>query len=262
MLAVREQSDTNMKNFQVLLLFLLLGSLGHYTLGAKIINGHKVSDQSMLYMASVQNNEKHICGGILVSEDFVLTAAHCDKATSVVLGAHDLRNANHLRYDVKQCKHPSYESYDKGDDIMLLKLSQKAQLGDKVEVVQLPSESTSVLENQRCVVAGWGYTRTRGSPVNELLQAFVPVFSIKECKKKWGSRLPHSVICAGGYNTNTGFCQGDSGGPLVCNKIPVGIVSFNYGCDYSNNRYPNVYTEISKFLSWINDTLEKQDCLM
>lgn len=164
-------------------------------------------------------------------------------------------------------------------------MSQKAQLGDKVEVVQLPSESTSVLENQRCVVAGWGYTKTNGSLVNELLQAFVPVFSIEDCKKKWGSRLPHSVICAGGYNTNTGFCQvfyendtalnnsnkltdspflfqGDSGGPLVCNKIPVGIVSFNYGCDYSNNRYPNVYTEISKFLSWINDTLEKRDCLM
>ncbi|MED6273897.1 hypothetical protein CHARACLAT_010951 [Characodon lateralis] len=72
--------------------------------GTEIIHGNKVPDGLMLYMASVQNNREHICGGFLISEDFVITAAHCDEQnpTSVVLGTHNLKKADDgtIRYGV------------------------------------------------------------------------------------------------------------------------------------------------------------------
>lgn len=64
----------------------------------------------------------------------------------------------------------------------------------------------------------------------------------------------------GKSNNNIFSSQGDSGGPLVCDNLAVGVVSFNNYkiCDYPN--VPNVYTDISKFLSWIKPILKKKKC--
>ncbi|KAF1385864.1 hypothetical protein PFLUV_G00112180 [Perca fluviatilis] len=245
-------------------LFHLLMSLGLQALGSDIINGKKVNEKSMLYMASVQNNKgHHVCGGFLINENFVLTAAHCDdlKPTSVVLGTHNLRKVDDsMRYRVTRCKHPSYDNVSKGDDIMLLKLSKKAQLNKRVKPVPLIKAEMKIKEKEKCHVAGWGYTETGGKVVDVLQDVDVPIINLKECKKKWGGNLPANVICAGGYGTKKGFCQGDSGGPLVCNGKAVGVVSFNNKgkCTYPD--VPNVYTNISKYLHWISKILKQNKC--
>uniref|UniRef100_A0A3B4H2Q1 trypsin n=1 Tax=Pundamilia nyererei TaxID=303518 RepID=A0A3B4H2Q1_9CICH len=103
-----------------------LATVELYTLlGSEIINGKKADEKFMQYMASVQNNKIHTCGGFLVSEDFVMTAAHCLKSLSVVLGTHDLKKANKkMRYGVKMmCRHPAFKEVANGNDIMLLKVS-------------------------------------------------------------------------------------------------------------------------------------------
>ncbi|XP_038572153.1 granzyme B(G,H)-like [Micropterus salmoides] len=249
------------------LLFYLLTCLGLNTHGGEIINGKKTPENLMLFMASVQNNMGHVCGGFLISEDFVVTAAHCDRQnpTSVVLGTHNLGKVDNdtMRYNVKRCRYPFFDNERCGHDIMLLKLFKKARLGKRVQPTQLPKTDIKIKDKEKCRVAGWGWTQSRGKVVDVLQVVDVPFVNLEVCKKEWaaiGLNLPDNVICAGGYGTNKGFCQGDSGGPLVCSGKAVGVVSFNMrkNCDYPN--VPNVYTNISKYLSWIKNVLKQKDC--
>ncbi|XP_005920802.1 granzyme G isoform X2 [Haplochromis burtoni] len=237
-------------------------------LGSEIINGKKAEEKSMQYMASVQNNKKHTCGGFLVSKDFVMTAAHCrfenPKSLSVVLGTHDLRKENKkMRYGVKMiCRHPAFKEVANGNDIMLLKLSKKVPLGNKkpIKLIPLPIQKLNLEENEICSVAGWGPTEPgKSGYVNELQVMDVPIINKDKCQKLWRRTLKN-VICTGGYKAKSGICQGDSGGPLVCNESAVGIVSFNNNnsCKYPD--VPNVYTDISQFLPWITDILKKKKC--
>ncbi|XP_029939203.1 mast cell protease 1A-like [Salarias fasciatus] len=248
------------------LLLQVLASLGQQALGSEIIKGKNANKKSMMYMASVQNKMGHACGGFLISEDYVMTAAHCDdwKPESVVLGTHDLKKVNDatMRYSIQKCKHPSYKKLGSGSDIMLLKLSRKALVGKKpIQPVQLPSGEINPKTYKKCKVAGWGLTKTGGTAVPKLQVANVPVIDQKTCQKLWKNKLPANVTCAGGYGTKTGFCQGDSGGPLVCGKdVAVAVASFNNNktCTYPN--IPNIYTDVSKFLPWINRILRKKKC--
>uniref|UniRef100_A0A8C9ZIT0 Peptidase S1 domain-containing protein n=1 Tax=Sander lucioperca TaxID=283035 RepID=A0A8C9ZIT0_SANLU len=189
-----------------------------------IIDGKKAPEKSMLYMASVQNeNGQHVCGGFLVSNNFVVTAAHCDVKkgkTKVVLGTHDLSRVEKTVNTLKRSAntHPITVTYER---------------------------MTSCSSN----VAGWGNTEC--NIVGELRVVDVSIINRDVCKKEW-SNLPVNVICAG-----KGLCKGDLGGPLVCDGTAVGVASFykNKDCDT-----PNVYTDISKSLTWINKVLKQNDC--
>ncbi|XP_075944677.1 mast cell protease 8-like [Anarhichas minor] len=239
------------------LLFHLLAYLGRSADGSEIINGELAPENSMLYMASVQDSKGHLCGGFLISEDFVLTAAHCDDGiTHVVLGTHDLKSVNDDN-KISIETHFFKSLVGSGNDIMLLKLSKKVSLNGRVQTIPLP---TSVMNKKDdCQVAGWGYIKTNGTAVDVLRVVNVSIINLEDCKEQWGP-LPDNVICAGGDKTGKGFCQGDSGGPLVCSGKAVGVVSFNMNnnCDYPN--VPNVYTNISKYLPWIKKILKQHNC--
>ncbi|XP_035508518.1 mast cell protease 8-like [Morone saxatilis] len=215
----------------------------------------------MQYMASLQNNGGHFCGGFLISKDFLLTAAHCDSPTlsHVVLGTHNLKKADKTERNIAmKCKHPSYQNVETGNDLMLLKLSSEVHLSQTVKVIPLPSSDMNIQENEMCHVAGWGSTRT-DRVVDDLRMVDVSIINWNVCKKEW-PKLSDNAICAGGYGTTKGFCQGDSGGPLVCRGVAVGVVSYN---KYANCNYPdapNVYVDISKFLPWINKVLKEKNC--
>ncbi|XP_071343591.1 duodenase-1-like [Trachinotus anak] len=245
-----------MRSLHKFLLFQVLACLGQSAHGSKIIHGDKAPENSMQFMVSVQNDKGHICGGFLVSEDFVMTAAHCDSNhVSVVFGTHNLKDAGGKKRKIERRYKPeTYHSVGTGGDIMLLKLSEKAEMDNGVQLIKLPTSEIQLPDNALCQVAGWGLTRTGGEVVDDLRVVDVSVINPNICKNQWPG-LPDGVICAGGYGTNKGFCQGDSGGPLVCNGMAVGVVSFNRNrnCNYPNA--PNVYTDVSKYLPWIKNIL-------
>lgn len=93
---------------------------------------------------------------------------------------------------------------------VFLQLSKKAQLNNRVKLIDLAKAGNQIKDNQKCSVAGWGFTKTGGKIVDDLEVVDVPLVNLNVCKKKWKEfnvNLPASVICAGGINTNKGFCQ-------------------------------------------------------
>ncbi|XP_062311603.1 mast cell protease 1A-like [Osmerus eperlanus] len=230
----------------------------------EIINGQKAGRSLFPFMASVQNNLKPSCGGVLIQKNFVLTAAHCDKGNlSVVLGSHNIgeNSKGAVRFAVeRKCIHPSFKNVKTGNDIMLLKLSKKVK---PIKVARIPTKPRAVGANIRCHLAGWGATETSVRAVDDLRVVNVSTVDLDVCRKQWqdvGLSLPDNVVCAGGYKSKNGACQGDSGGPLVCAGEVVGVVSFNMkkNCDYPN--VPNIHTQVSSFLSWIRKVLNSSTC--
>ncbi|XP_067252995.1 granzyme B(G,H)-like [Chanodichthys erythropterus] len=244
----------------IIISLLLLASLMPHLLtftahvNVDIVNGKEAKPHSRPYMVSLQKNRNHICGGFLISDQFVLTAAHCwggKEVLTVVVGAHDLRNGKRSdRIGVKSyIPHPNYKLTPIQNDIMLLKLEKKVKLNNNVRLISLPRGGEDVGTDIVCIVAGWGRDALNGTRSNRLMEANMTTINQADCQRRWGSTfLASQMICAYGGG---GSCKGDSGGPLVCGDTAVGVTSFVYRYLCNSPEHPNVYTKISAFIQWI-----------
>ncbi|XP_051549182.1 mast cell protease 1A isoform X2 [Myxocyprinus asiaticus] len=213
----------------------------HYCASGVCIVGGKVSiPHSRPHMVYVHDSEtKESCGGFLVREDFVMTAAHCNKNHLMVyLG---VSNTHHLPVGVvvHPIPHPKFNKRQPGHDIMLLKLETPATLNKTVKTIALPkTENEEISKN--CMVMGWGQQDyDKMSPSWVLKEVNVTLLDSKNCGT-------NDTICTEGYY---GPSSGDSGGPLVCGAVVQGIVSYNK--DESKNIYRSRYTYIAHYFTWI-----------
>ncbi|XP_065107503.1 transmembrane protease serine 9-like [Paramisgurnus dabryanus] len=230
-----------------------------------IIGGKEAKPHSRPYMASLQRNGHHTCGGMLIKEDFVLTAAHClnrsdysgQNHLEVVLGAHNInqKEKSQQRIQVKQYhRHNLFEQNNVKDysyDIMLLKLKMKAKLNKFVKVMSLPKKNGKTPARVKCTIAGWGMKNKNETKASSVLRevSLKLQFSI-ECKHKWQYWFDSERNICSVSNGKEAFCKGDSGGPLFCNSKPVGLASFSEE-NCTNRTYPEVYVKIAHFLPWI-----------
>uniref|UniRef100_A0A8C1JKJ7 trypsin n=1 Tax=Cyprinus carpio TaxID=7962 RepID=A0A8C1JKJ7_CYPCA len=224
----------------IISLLLLASLLPHLTF---TVDGTEAKPHSRPYMVSVQSNKTHICGGFLISDEFVLTAVtavHC-MMKLIVVGAHDLRNSkNSDRIGVKSyIPHPSYTIHLPWNDIMLLRLQEKVNLNNDVKWISLPKKGEDVEVNTLCSVAGWGQLQTNGPLSSLLMEANVHIMNNSECYKRWGQT----------------YYSGDSGGPLVCGNTAVGVTAFGYISLCNSPEKPNVYIKISPYIPWINSII-------
>ncbi|XP_068075472.2 duodenase-1 [Danio rerio] len=246
----------------IISLLLLVSLEPHLTFTARvdIDDGTEAKPHSRPYMVSLQKNSWHIWHIFLITEQFVLTAAHCWKkgdALTVVVGTHDLSEKNYCNiFEVKSYfPHPDYNSETMKNDIMLLKLNTKVRLNNNVGLISLSKKRKDVKADTVCSVAGWGRLWKNGPKTNCLREAETIIVNRAECERRWKSLYKASkMICVYGHG---GSCNGDSGGPLVCNNTAVGITAFGdlYLC---NSRLrPNVYTRISAYIPWIHNITGK-----
>ncbi|XP_030614663.1 granzyme B-like [Archocentrus centrarchus] len=230
-----------------------------------IFGGRETKPHSRPYMVSIQYQDQHTCGGILIREDFVLTAAHCCKKETwgtytVVLGAHNVskkeKNQQHIEV-VKYYPHPKFTG-KYNYDIMLLKLKRNATLNKYVKTIGLPRKNGKTPANIKCVVAGWGKTG-KNMPTSDTLKETTEKMQFSpECKRIWQQYFNSDhMICTKFSKKDGGVCQGDSGGPLICNKKPEGITGFTLADDCTNTKYPHVYTKVNFFIEWIKKTMKQ-----
>ncbi|XP_006890051.1 PREDICTED: granzyme H-like [Elephantulus edwardii] len=185
------------------LLILLAALLPPVSVAEEIIGGHVAEPHSRPYMAFVQfyhDVKKKKCGGFLVQEDFVLTAAHCLGCSMyVTLGAHDikLQEETQQKIPVKEAvPHPKFKSGTHANDIMILQLTTKAQLTPAVGLIPLPGESDHVRDGQVCSVAGWGGI-SKDENTSKLHEVDVILQEDFQCGLHFENYDNSSELCAG-----------------------------------------------------------------
>ncbi|NXJ85014.1 CTRL protease, partial [Trogon melanurus] len=253
----------------------------------KIVNGQSATLGSWPWQVSLQTRSgSHFCGGSLINENWVVTAAHCNfnpYSHVVVLREYDLSSpaetvqvktvarvsaglmspggphwdeALRRSFSRQAVTNPSWNANILNDDITLLKLSSPAQLGPHVSPVCLPPANLVLPINLPCVTTGWGRVNTNSQALAaQLQQVTLPLISQSQCMKYWGKRITSSMLCAGGAGASS--CQGDSGGPLVYQNgdswTLIGIVS--WGTTNCNVRAPAIYTRVSQYRNWIDSVI-------
>jgi len=210
------------------------------------------------FMVSLQTDGwfgGHFCGGSLVREDWVVTAAHCVQGTSpssveVVIGLHNVNGTTgqQTRNVSEIIIHPQYSGNSLNNDYALLRLSSPIT---DFEPIKLVTSDDHDNEPVMSTTMGWGATSSGGSSSNILLEVDVPIDD--SCGNYSNSDITNNMVCAGDGNGGEDSCQGDSGGPLIMTNSDgeyelIGIVSWGYGC--AEAQYPGVYSRIYPRLNW------------
>ncbi|KAM4671843.1 transmembrane protease serine 6 isoform 2-T2 [Amazona ochrocephala] len=201
---------------------------------SRIVGGENSVEGEWPWQASLQVRGRHICGGTLVADRWVVSAAHCFQ---------DERLASASIWTV-----------------YLGKYLQNATSHTEVSFkpICLPAPSHLFEPGLHCWITGWGALKEGGHISNVLQKVDVQLIQQNICNEAYHYMISPRMLCAGYHKGNKDACQGDSGGPLACKQpsgrwFLAGLFSWGMGCTRPNHY--GVYTRITQVLAWMNQTM-------
>ncbi|KAM8897950.1 trypsin-7-like [Spinachia spinachia] len=241
----------------------LMPACGLAPKNTRIVGGQNASPGSWPWFASIKTEGRPSCGGSLINNQWVLTAAHCLTGKDLLTTTVSLGSQTEALISYMQVRttlesivcHPSYNSTTNDNDICLLKLSSPMVLSDDIYPVCLASAESTFYTGVSSWVTGFGDTQPPFASGAEVLQEVnIPIVGNNECRCTFPG-LTDNMMCAGVREGGKDACQGDSGGPMVTknglNWVQSGIVSFGIGCGRPNT--PGGYVRVSQYQEWISD---------
>ncbi|XP_054158034.1 proclotting enzyme-like [Oppia nitens] len=230
----------------------------------RIIGGALANPKDWIWMAALllKSQTQPYCGGALVTNQHILTAAHCLKDLTpediiIRLGAYDFSasadpEAQDFVVDYFKI-HPKYNRQTYDNDMAIVKLRTKTRFTDSVKPICLPQKNRNYA-GQLALVTGWGHTTFNGKNSPKLRQVSLPVWNNTACDSVFSTAITDQMLCAGNPAGGKDSCQGDSGGPLMItgpNKrwMIIGVVSWGVNCGRPNS--PGVYSRVSRFIDWV-----------
>nr|AAV84264.1 serine protease [Culicoides sonorensis] len=220
----------------------------------RIVGGKPVDVKDFPYQVSLESNGGHYCGGVVVSENWVLTAGHCGTFPQLItlrVGSSYNSKDGYLMGVSVVYFHPEYDFDSVDYDFALLKLNGTLKFGETVQPVKLPERDQTWNTGTEFVTTGWGETMNPYESSDQLRGVTVPIVDHEKCKKALAefAEVTPRMVCAGYPDGGKDSCQGDSGGPLTHNGTLVGLVSWGYNCALPN--YPGVYTRVAAVRDWV-----------
>lgn len=246
----------------------------------RIIGGQEAEVNEWPWQAGIvlKGSSNLFCGGTVISDLWILTAAHCvnDKSATqiqVLLAEHNLMDSNEpVRMDISDIiLHADYSVSASGkldQDFALLRMVTKIDwnANPNIRPVCLPDASAGDYDQTLATTTGWGRTSLSGTKSNVLLEANVKVITDSECQQRfYFSGITSNMLCAEDASGNGGSnpCLADSGGPLVTcgdsancgtttgnNYDLIGVVSYGSNC---RTDIPAVYARVTAAREWIDD---------
>nr|XP_045598972.1 proclotting enzyme-like isoform X1 [Procambarus clarkii] len=229
----------------------------------RIVGGTPSDPREWPWVAALmRQNTSQYCGGVLITDKHVLTAAHCvrgfDQNTiSVRLGEYDFKqiSAGAQTFGVLKIKeHEAYDTTTYVNDLALITLEKSTEFNADIWPICLPEGDEDYVDRQGTVV-GWG-TIYYGGPVSSvLMEVSIPIWTNSDCDNAYEQDIIDKQLCAGDKAGGKDSCQGDSGGPLMLQQggadrwAVVGVVSWGIRCAEAAS--PGVYTRVSKYTDWI-----------
>ncbi|EDW67843.2 serine protease grass [Drosophila virilis] len=260
-------------------------------LNQRVANGYEVQLSSRPWMALLryqsQGQSRFLCSGTLISNRYILSAAHCvygleEQLYEIRLGEHRISTERDCRRQGRKEKcappvkdlgiekfilHEKYDAKQVTNDIALLRLNETVTFEKHIRPICLPisdelKQQAESLPNY--FVTGWGTTEN-GSASDVLLQAKVPIQSRSACSQTYRREVPASQLCVGGGDLQDS-CKGDSGGPLQApalyldeyklRMVEFGIVSLGVtSCGQIS--LPGLYTNVAHYVQWITDNMAR-----
>lgn len=224
----------------------------------RIVGGVDAKEGQFPHQISLRRNGRHICGGSIISYNFIVTAAHCvteikhgettplnPKECTVVAGTTNRLEDGHLLQVASIRVHENY--VDVLNDIALLKLKKPLNSSEKIQPIPLASSETP--DGSSVFISGWGLSRDNGEIPVKLQWTNLTSISIKKCALRTGI-FTNKIICLA-HDRDNGACNGDLGGPAVFNDELVGVANFVVGgCGTSK---PDGYARVFTHLDWIKN---------
>ncbi|KAG1933407.1 mast cell tryptase isoform X2 [Pimephales promelas] len=243
-------------------------------LNTRIVGGTDAPAGNWPWQVSIHYNGRHICGGTLINNQWVMSAAHCIVSTNInrwtlYLGRQtqstSVANPNEVSVGIQSIiVHPKYNNSLLNNDISLMKLSQPVTFSQYIRPVCLASKGSVFHNATTCWATGWGNIgKDQALPVPMTLQEVeIPVVGNSQCSCQYrniaGITITPQMICAG--RTGKGICQGDSGGPIQCKQgsvwVQAGITSFGTSLGCAIKDFPEVYARVSEFNTFVTDNIQ------
>ncbi|XP_017075010.1 trypsin epsilon [Drosophila eugracilis] len=206
------------------------------------------------FIASLWVNGYQECGGSVIDDHVVLTAAQCVKGIpakniTVRVGTPSINRGGEIIQVTATVVHPNYKEWD--NDIALLWLESSA-LSDRVSKIEITNSEPN--EGEYPSNAGWGETGLEVYVMPKLLQKGVTKVKNREnCSEELIEPFGKEILCT--HYKDNDICPGDYGGPLVLANKLVGIAVQGHGCGHVN--LPSLYVNVFHYRKWIDQNLKK-----